>query len=637
MDPTEAYLEGELLLEKLWREPTPDNLQCLSCLKSFTSGALMRTFRMVALDHEQTRYSSKVPTRHATILFFNRHFSCVVDNKIKFSAVSHVWDPSISVAQQQRKTVPQTEEAARKILDISFNIYNGVESSGEEAGEVWLDYLSVPQWCDTLRDNIISIMHELFYVAETTILHLGDISPESIQHLYSQSRTEERLNAVVKVCNSKYFSRIWTAMELIRSGRVRMMVGNGNYLADNDDAAFINRLYAVWVEETIHHGSVHVLEGKVEMGKNRVPWSLGLSSLRLAKSLRMVNFAMGSVLLCKRGCRDRMDFLHALRGIVVPVGHSSVGGSDFKTEYFRLAWECLKRHDMSPLLMTPYMGAIEVRGPGHWSEFANCDVFTWQLEHEISPPAFSEELRFDATNHLISLPLVEIGMVSIIRQPIHDLHPVHLSRFSNTAKLVLDIEGPDLQGFIAGMERTHGSSPPLIMDHLKETNQTDRLQQVLANLYNQAYRTRWPMDGKDGIEWLAGALDFSQPRPGAGQSVLGFNMAGDGTSHCHPYDYTFGITCISCHRTFAYRAGSFILPSDMRGAMAYRIPNLQYHLTQKNAVAVLVQGDRIVGRMIWAKPACPCGGVFLFSIVSGTIGRGANGLLVWNFSWKIMV
>lgn len=611
MDPTEAYLEGELLLEKLWREPTPEGLHCLSCRNSFTSGVLMRTFRMVASDHEQTGYSSKVPTRHATILFFDRHFSCVVDDKIKFSAVSHVWDPSISMAQQQRKTIPQTEEAARKVVDISFNIYNGVESSGEEAGEVWLDYLSVPQWCDTLRDGIISIMHELFYVADTTILHLGDISPGSIQHLYSESRTDERLDAVIAVCNSKYFSRIWTAMELIRSGRVRMMVGNGNYLADNDDAAFIDRLYAVWVDETIYHGSVHVLERKVEMGKNRVPWSLGLSSLRLAKSLRMVNFAMGSVLLCKRGCRDRMDFLHALRGIVVPVGHSGVGGSDFKTEYYRLAWECLKRHDMSPLLMTPYMGAIEVRGPGHWSEFANCDVFTWQLEHETAPPVFSDELRFDTANDLISLPLVDIGIVSIVRRPEYD--KVAYSKFSYAAKLVLDIEGPDLESFVAGMERTHGLRaaafhlrPLVIMDHLRETNQAERLQQVLTWLYNWPELTHWPMNGEYSAKWLADVLYFSRPHPGWDQSILGANDAGDGTSHCHPHDYTVGITCTGCHRTFAYKVGGFVLPSEMRGARAYRIPSLQYQLIQKDAVAVLVQGHRIVGRMIWAKPACAC-------------------------------
>ena len=102
MDPTKVCLEGELLLENLWREPTPDSLHCLSCRNSFTSGVLMRTFRMVASHHEQTGYSSKVLTRQAIILFFDRHFSCMVDNKIKFSAVSHVWDPSISMPLSRR-------------------------------------------------------------------------------------------------------------------------------------------------------------------------------------------------------------------------------------------------------------------------------------------------------------------------------------------------------------------------------------------------------------------------------------------------------------------------------------------------------------------------------------------------------
>jgi len=598
MDSTDDYLEGESLLERLWSEPAPDNLQCLLCQGSFRSGALIRTFRIIASDQDVTGYSSVVPTRQANILFFDRHLSCVVDNKIRFSAVSHVWDQSISMAQQHRKKIPETEEAARQVLNISSKIYNGVEDSGEEAGEVWLDYLSVPQWSDTLRENIISIMHELFRAADTTILHLSDITPVSIQHLYSEKRTPERINSLIAVCNSKYFSRVWTAMELIRSGRVRMMVGDGHYLANNDDTAFIKRIFSVWAEESKHYDVIHDLEREVGIRKNHVPWSLGLPSLQLAKALKRVNFGIGSALLCKRGCRDRMDFLHALKGIVVPAGHSSVVGSDFETGYYRIAWEALMRKDMSPLLMTPYLGAMEVRGPDHWSEFAYSDVFTWELGHEISPPAFKEELRLDATNHLITLPLMEIGIVSIIKAPIV-FPPNHLSRFANIAKLVLDIEGPDLQAFVAGLERTHGSNPPIAMDHLQKTNQA-------GSLYNQSNLTHWPMDGECNAEWLADALDLSKPRRGFSQSILGSNTAGGGTAHCHPYDYISGITCIGCHKTSMYRAVCFVLPSDMRGAMAYRIPNLQYHLTLKNGVAVIVRGDRIVGRMIWAMPACVC-------------------------------
>lgn len=70
-----------------------------------------------------------------------------------------------------------------------------------------------------------------------------------------------------------------------------------------------------------------------------------------------------------------MNFLHALRGIV-RARSFELRSSDFKTEYYRIAWECLKVGDCSPLLITPFMGAIERRGPGHWSEFGYSDVFT---------------------------------------------------------------------------------------------------------------------------------------------------------------------------------------------------------------------------------------------------------------------
>ncbi|SCO91736.1 uncharacterized protein FRV6_15864 [Fusarium oxysporum] len=202
-------MEGERLLEKLWREPKEEILRCLQCQKSFSGSLLI-----------------------------------------------------------------QTPEVARRVLDISARIYNGIERPGYEARELWLDYISVLQWSNALRSNILRIMDKLFSTAETTVLYFNDVSPNVVNELYKDKRTPERLSSVISVCNSKYFKRIWTAMEFIGSERVRMMISNYTYFPDLDDPAFLGRVFKGWKDEVRQYEKVHDPERKVQMGKSQVPWSL---------------------------------------------------------------------------------------------------------------------------------------------------------------------------------------------------------------------------------------------------------------------------------------------------------------------------------------------------------------------------
>ncbi|KAG7409057.1 hypothetical protein Forpe1208_v011414 [Fusarium oxysporum f. sp. rapae] len=243
-------------------------------------------------------------------------------------------------------------------------------------------------------------MDRLFSTAETTVLYFDDVSPNVVNELYKDKRTPERLSSVISACKSKYFKRVWTAMEFIKSERVRMMISNYTYFTDLDDPAFLGQVFKAWKNEVRQHEKVHDLERKVQMGKNQVPWSLG--TLKSAKLLRRMKFAMATALLCKRGCRDRMDFLHVLRGIA-RARSLALRSSDFKTEYYRIAWECLKVGDHSPLLITPFMGAIERRGPGHWSEFGYSEFFTWQLGQEVRSPTLGKHTTFNDSEQRITL------------------------------------------------------------------------------------------------------------------------------------------------------------------------------------------------------------------------------------------
>ncbi|TXB95904.1 hypothetical protein FocTR4_00016215 [Fusarium oxysporum f. sp. cubense] len=167
-------------------------------------------------------------------------------------------------------------------------------------------------------------MDKFFSTAETTVSYFDDVGPNVVNELCKDKQTPERLSSVISVCNSKCFKRVWTAMEFIRSERVRMMTSNYTYFPDLDDPAFLGQVFKAWKDEVRQHEKVHDLERKVQMGKNEVPRSL--STLKSAKLLKRMNFAMATALRCKRG--------------------------------------------------SPFMGAIERRGPGHWSAFGYSHVFT---------------------------------------------------------------------------------------------------------------------------------------------------------------------------------------------------------------------------------------------------------------------
>ncbi|EMT67434.1 hypothetical protein FOC4_g10005524 [Fusarium odoratissimum] len=475
-------MEGERLLEKLWREPTEESLQCLQCQKSFSGSPLIRIFRIAQAGPGRRGSSALVSTSRGDIILFDRHMGCVASSKIPFSAVSHLWDPNISKY---------------------------------EARELWLHKCA--SMSDALRSNILPIMDKFFSTAETTVSYFDDVGPNVVNELCKDKQTPERLSSVISVCNSKCFKRVWTAMEFIRSERVRMMTSNYTYFPDLDDPAFLGQVFKAWKDEVRQHEKVHDLERKVQMGKNEVPRSL----------------------------------------------------------------------------------TIERRGPGHWSAFGYSHVFT-----EVHPPTLGKYTTFNDSEQRITLRIEDIGTVSIVGRPEQGSM---MQAFSSAAKLALEIDGPDVRDFIATLGRTHPGNALTTMEILEEKNEVNNVQRVLNKLFNCSEIPSWPTDGKDNIKWLRDVLSFSKLRPGDDQTVLGDNAARFGTIHCRPYHYTVGITCTGCDRMFAHEIESFVLQTELRNARAYRIPGLKYLCSEKDSLAILVYEDKVVGRMIWATPACACG------------------------------
>ncbi len=66
------------------------------------------------------------------------------------------------------------------------------------------------------------------------------------------------------------------------------------------------------------------------------------------------------------------------------------------------------------------------------------------------------------------------------------------------------------------------------------------------------------------------------------------------------------VLCPTCRQLQVFRASMYRSPSHVRGASMYRIPGLDYRFSHKDGIAIMVKEGVIVGRLLWATPACPC-------------------------------
>ncbi|KAI8229620.1 Bifunctional solanapyrone synthase [Colletotrichum sp. SAR 10_86] len=471
------------------------------------------------------------------------HLHCLLSAGIPMITVSHVWDPQISAIQQQHLFSPQTLHVRHLAIENPVRIFQNVERDTQFSSdsELWHDYFSVPQWTDQLKSRILLTIHRIFEEAHTTIIHFDGLTQAVVDKLHHGSTSHERLAGLTGVCNEKWFTRMWTAMEFVRSRSVRMMTGDFQLVQGDDgaDPAFLGKLHQVWGREVeAHGGDVWGLEDSVGMrtSENLVPWNLG--PLQQVRSLHRTNFAMAFALLSKRGCRDEMDFLHGLRGITQS-DYEEPPEPDFRRGYLHVAWLCLLAGDYSPLVMTPNLSMSE---PPQEANMFTCynDVWTWGMGEVISPPDHIPEISVDSSHEdTIRARLQPIGIVSMLSE---SSWYSPLNQFAACAEMTLAQTGPDLNDFVATLgTRLFGEDTNSIMQHIKNQGTARDLENMLMSQYIRSeWRPDWRVEtlglgGRDAIMWLADALHLTGIVDGVVQNRLGLIFAHAGTVHNKPH------------------------------------------------------------------------------------------------------
>lgn len=581
-------------LETIWCEEGLDALKCCACGEKIHPKPLVRTFSLGPKAVDAARKPTKeIAALGRTILIYDRHLEC--SYSVSYVAVSHVWNATLSKVQNRDGTAAEAEKARSLALASPMLIFDGMSDDLRAGHEMWHDYISVPQWQQDVKQRILGHVATIFQQAAFTLVHLHDVSRGLVQQIRSENSLHERADGVARICNAVWFSRVWTAMEYVRSRETRTMLKDYK-LCDGVDDVFLNELHEAWQDIARERGNVHEAEKLARHGL--LPWQLG--PLLELKSQSRPSFAEAFSMLSKRGCRSDEDFFHALGGILEVEWETQSGYDGYRETCLLFARKCLAKGDYTPLLMSrePFDDDPGRIGMGYH------DMEMWSLGTlECAPPSNLCGLSLSPWGNAV-LKAEKIGTLCLIKKlPFRDLHPGPL--FSRIARMVIDFTGPDVREFVAtiGM-RLYGQNTEEIHRRLSKEGRYSFLEAKLVQRFNSQVGLI-PWDETDQIAYAMG-LSTAVLGSCGGLPPMRYLRAQGGLMHLGLRGALLAITCPSCLGTFIFRAALYAPPSEMQGAVAYRIPGLKFSLTPKDGIAVIVKNGRMVGRMVWATPACSC-------------------------------
>ncbi|CAI6241066.1 unnamed protein product [Periconia digitata] len=591
-------------LDQLWTIQYNGNIVCFACGQDLGDEVLIRSFRPIQkhLTRELPPCSRIINGLNYDFLIFDRHHRCIKARTI--TAISHAWNGAVSDANRAGEAAsPQLQRQVSAIIFNSLDrISKGLFPHVEDGSEIWYDYISVPQWVKKIKDNIIRVIPDLFCNAKFTLVHLHDVGTDAVHLLRHSTSTRDRINGVTSICNARWYARVWTAMEFIRSSDVKVMMREGTLIEDAP-YVFLGKTQAVWDEERKNFERVQDLERFAEIGKNMVPWNLGM--LIDAKKRGTIDFANAFAILARRGCFSDMDFAHALLGIVKADLKDVEIEKDRRKAMLQIAVACMKKGDYSPLLINPRSdGVTEAELPPILKISGYLDVMAFGLGNRHGFPEHHLDSTFSDDQCNIKLEVV--GEVTFASQ-MHHLADRNMCRFLQCAMFALDHTGPNVPQFIETVAgRIYNFHRHDLDALLADFFVCRKIQDILDGWYNST--TRFAMVHMETAQRLVDLMGLTRilKHTHPFNTPLGYLDEHGGGIHGYSPASLIAARCPGCNKSFVYQVGLHRPPSEVRGSVAYRLTGIFYEFGKPDGAGILVKNGRIVATMVWATRACDC-------------------------------
>lgn len=539
---------------------------CMTCHRTF--GGHDPPIRTIILD--------SVTSTHGrfdiSIRVYNRHIGCLIQRKLPYTPISHVWHQSIAEANDSGQP---SDEATTDVRITLVNVLFAVTIFEGKPTEIWHDYLSIPQWQKSVQQQLLLILPDIYALPSGIIVHHHDVASVCYENLFISESEEPVLEALWGVAASRWFSRMWVTLEYVCSQKAQILTRD-------------------W--EIVTVPLQNILWDLKTRGDNKYLMNAWGTDERAMRLLRMpisnrencLGAALDSV--AAKDCRSYRDRFLAAHGMLYGRRYQKIGDASTLNEaepsvdnaappldpILTCRWlseKCLAAGDYSPLLLRPIPEETVVSP--NWlcaHSMMPPDVFPYRNQQ--TPPDFPQIMRDGAVQPDLEL----VGHISGKLVAQEGRSHVGLSE-------VIAVSGANAHDFIRIMENVwppYGGKKLDIPGHVVVQVQ-NLLREYLMPIPDQNRRAR-----QDILAELVEVLELEKetyvgqawskrPRPLGRQ------------------ESTYKLECLTCAKVFLLLLHMREPPGQ--NAYVYRIPGLSYYVAKPGSVGLVIkeQNDRTNG------------------------------------------
>ncbi|CAI6090937.1 unnamed protein product [Clonostachys chloroleuca] len=341
------------LLSYIWN--TGLDSSCVSCGEPFQPSKDV-PIRTIGLERNSPLRPSVIditqdPISPWNLRIFNQHFACIKTNKVNYIPISHAWHESVAAAHDTRT---ESISVARIVYQTPLKTLLALAEVSPDC-EIWHDYISVPQWRADIQKQLLLSIPEIYNYATKTAIHLDDVKSVHITNQAKSSPYNRFIVDFTTIIKSRWFDRMWVALEYILSKDVVILTEDYMVCEHNarDLCLRLDALHSKWVKQ---RGNSDVTEEiwKQNTTLKRMNSWIDMEAWKNEKGMyRTLGWAIG--ILGHRQCRRSRDYLLALGKMLdfVPTKDPLILVEDRFQYFLSLATHALLLGDYTPLLFIP--------------------------------------------------------------------------------------------------------------------------------------------------------------------------------------------------------------------------------------------------------------------------------------------
>ena len=546
---------------------------------------------------------------------FNRHLVCIKANRVSYVPISHAWHEDVATAQDLHlesidvsKLVYQTPVRTLLALVAKF-----------PDSEIWHDYLSVPQWCADVQGQLLLAIPEIYNHAEMTVIHLDDVAAIHLSGQINNLSYDKFINNFSSTIRSRWFDRMWVTLEYIQSNDVLILTEDYTICDTNarDLCHGLDTAHSKWVRK---HGNSDVTQDIWKQNttlKRMVSWTDMESWKNEHDKHQTLGWAIG--ILGHRQCRYTRDYLLALGKMLnfQPEQDLLVLVENPFQYFFSLSIHALERGDYTPLFfITPLGEQSDLRAP--WLRgYSTVSWKLWDMGRCHRKATNQQIIR----NGKIQPRLETVGIIEWFEH--YDFRGDAESVMDYIASKTVRANRRDAKSLSEAVDRIFPQDERKAINmESKDVGQEDASDstqrynlaklQLLLEEYGPLLDRRVEQAGVSRrlelAKKMSTALKLSNKGKYARESRLE-SAVGEAEWFLREYERAMEgigrVSCKICGRRSIFRLTMWEEPTlDL--AQVYRIPGLLYDDTIPEGVGIVVEGKRIIGKMMYGTPACDC-------------------------------